>query len=60
MSVLVLSACGQTAKRADINTAKKTKEKKATMTIADVDLNAKDLEEQWKKEQRYGSKTWDY
>ncbi|WP_269902519.1 hypothetical protein [Parvimonas parva] len=43
MSVLVLSACGQTSKRADINTAKKTKEKKATMTIADVDLNAKDL-----------------
>lgn len=28
MSVLVLSACGQTAKRADINTAKKTKQKK--------------------------------
>ena len=50
MSVLVLSACGQTVKRADSNTAKKTKEKKATMTIADVDLNAKDLEEQWEKE----------
>ena len=56
MSVLVLSACGQTAKRADDKTTTKTEEKANKLSIGKVDLNAKDLEEQWKKEPAYGRK----
>lgn len=52
----ILSGCGNTAKRADKNKQTTELKKEGKLTIDNVDLTDKDLEEKWKKEPRYGTK----
>lgn len=56
VSALVLSSCGNTAKRADDKTATKTDDTGDKLTIGKVDLKDPNLEEKWKKEPAYGRK----
>lgn len=54
--VLVLSGCGQAAKKDDKTKQSGENKNENNMTISNVDLNDKNLEENWKKEPRYGTK----